>query len=207
MPRRPSVSSFARAHAFWVAPTALGLVVSYAVAACSVGDQSCSPAYNPQDLSDGCPYGPPGGPQLSAPPDEACPLVEGPLPDDDCDNIGWTEDVWPRLRTEPDPAAGVTNVGACAAVGCHAPPAGAKGVTLPYADASGAFEALAGYTGQLAPRAYIDTMQPNRSWIVCNLRGDVGIPMPYLSTINDDDVALTERWVRCGIPLTRKTMP
>src|SRR5262245_44652172 len=46
------------------------------LASCGVGDQSCAEAYNPNDLNDHCPYGPPGGPkQNQGGPEDPCPEI------------------------------------------------------------------------------------------------------------------------------------
>lgn len=193
LPNRVLFASWLRTwRCFAVAGAALAALGQ----ACSVGDQSCAPAYNEQDLTDHCPYGPPGGPQLSAPPANACPPPDPPSAADACGSVGWTEDVWPVLTQVGK------GKGACAANGCHAPPNGAKGVSLPESDAAAAYDALSAYKGALTV-GYIDKANPTASWIACNLRGDVGIPMPYLDVLDPDDLALVERWVRCGAPLER----
>jgi hypothetical protein len=176
----------------------LALAATGSTSGCSVGDQSCLPGYNQQELNDACPYGPPGGPQLQAPPDDACPPPGDPLPTDDCGSLGWDN---------PDnPARGVWQVlaideptrGRCAAAGCHSQDSAAKGIALAADDAAFSAGELKDFRGAVG-RPYVE-LGNKASWIACNLRGDVGAPMPYGDVLQAGDLALVEEWLRCGAP-------
>lgn len=176
----------------------LGLAASSAGSGCSVGDQACLPGYNQQLLDDPCPYGPPGGPQLQAPPDDACPPPGDPLPTDDCGSVGWDNPA--------DPSRGVWQVlaineptrGRCAAEGCHSIDSAAKGIALADDDAAFSAAELKAFSGAVG-RPYVE-LGNKASWIACNLRGDVGAPMPYGDVLKAEDLALVEEWLRCGAP-------
>src|SRR5262245_49997369 len=71
----------------WSYVAALCLAGSAAVASCYNGDQSCAEAYNPNDLGDHCPYGPPGGPKPGAFPSD-CPTIQ-PLDATACAGVTW----------------------------------------------------------------------------------------------------------------------
>jgi len=185
------------AYGFWVgrplavSAGALFLAASVAFSACETGDQSCSEAYNPNEPNDHCPYGPPGGPPLSdnAP---ACPLV--PKLDKaspEC-QVTFTE-VYARL----DAADG----GNCSngGNGCHS--SIIKGIA-PLKDPQGMLDGLSVYKGEVG-RKYFDPEAPEKSWWVCNLRGDAGKLMPTGATprMKAQDITLVERWLGCGAPL------
>lgn len=185
------------AHGFWVGRSlgvsagALFFAASVAFSACDTGDQSCSEAYNQNDPNDHCPYGPPGGPKLSenAP---ACPLV--PKLDKASAECAITfADVYPRL----DAADG----GNCSSGGngCHSNII--KGIA-PLKTEQAMLDGLSVYKGEVG-RKYFDPEAPEKSWWVCNLRGDAGKLMPTGSTprMKAEDIALVERWLGCGAPL------
>lgn len=170
---------------------ALAFVVSSLFAACFNGDQSCAEAYNQNDPNDHCPYGPPGGPKLSeSSPD--CPNVPKLSPGSEECKIGFPE-VYARLEA--------ADGGNCSAGGngCHAYLI--KGIE-PFGDQQGMLDALAAYKGDIG-RKYFDPDAPEKSWWICNLRGDAGKLMPQNPTprMKADDIALVERWLGCGAPL------
>ncbi len=168
----------------------LALGTSVAFSACYKGDQSCSEAYNPNDPDDHCPYGPAGGPKLgqSAP---KCPEVPK-VPAEEC-NVGFPA-VYARLEA--------ADGGNCSSngQGCHSYKI--KGIE-PFTDEQAMLDALAAYKGDVG-RKYFDPEAPQKSWWVCNLRGDAGKLMPQNPTprMNASDIALVEKWLGCGAPLT-----
>lgn len=171
---------------------AAAFVVSVAISACYSGDQSCSEAYNQNDPDDHCPYGPPGGPKLSeSAPD--CPQVPKLSPSAEECKIGFPE-VYARLEA-PD-GGNCSNAGS----GCHT--LKIKGIE-PFVDEQGMLDALSAYKGDVG-RKYFDPEAPEKSWWICNLRGDAGKLMPQNPTprMKGDDILLVERWLGCGAPLT-----
>lgn len=170
---------------------ALAFAVSAGFAACFNGDQSCSEAYNPNDPDDHCPYGPPGGPKLSeSSPD--CPNVPKLSPASEECKIGFPE-VYARLEA--------ADGGNCSAGGngCHSYLI--KGIER-FVDQQGMLDALSAYKGDIG-RKYFDPDAPEKSWWICNLRGDAGKLMPQNPTprMKGEDIALVERWLGCGAPM------
>jgi hypothetical protein len=165
----------------------IALAVSAAIGACYTGDQTCSEAYNPNDVNDHCPYGPPGGPgkDTSAP---ACPTItaDGAA---DC-SIGFTK-VYERLTA--------ADGGNCTAGGngCHT--STIKGIA-PFKDPQAMLDALSVYKGEQGTRKYFDRDNPTQSWWVCNLKGDTGTLMPTGGTprMKSADIKLVNNWLFCG---------
>jgi hypothetical protein len=192
----------------WSYVAALCLAGSASIASCYNGDQSCGEAYNPNDLGDHCPYGPPGGPKPGAfEPD--CPRLE-PLTGTACDTVTWAA-VHARMV---DPTSGN-----CAdpTQGCHTNPLVGLGSFVdpanPANDSKAFLNAMAGFTGKfgvdyptvdgtdLVPRLYYDRAAPHLSWWPCNLRGDAGNLMPkYQARMAPADIDLLETWLACGAP-------
>lgn len=171
---------------------ALAFAVSAVFAACFNGDPSCSEAYNQNDANDRCPYGPPGGPKLSeSSPD--CPEVPKLSASSEECKVGFPE-VYARL--EAADGGNCSNGGA----GCHS--LKIKGIE-PFVDEQGMLDALSAYKGEVG-RKYFDPDAPEKSWWVCNLRGDAGKLMPQIPTprMKAEDIALVERWLGCGAPLS-----
>jgi hypothetical protein len=193
----------------WAYVAGLCLAGSLAVASCYNGDQSCSEAYNPNDLGDRCPYGPPGGPKPGAFP-SGCPSIET-LEGADCEGVTWAA-VHARLLA---PESGnCTNAGK----GCHTNPivdvaafVDPANPASPMDDGRLFLDALAKYTGTFGsayptvkdndavPRLYYDRESPELSWWLCNLRGDAGSLMPSgKPRMSEEDIALLEKWLACG---------
>lgn len=185
---------------------AVGLAASLAISSCYNGDQSCGEAYNPNDLSDHCPYGPPGGPKPGAFPSD-CPPIET-RSGDQCTGANWAAVYAVLLQKE---SGNCTNAG----IGCHtnqvvdvAAFVGADGV-----DDGGILllDSLSKYTGSFGnayptvkegeaiPRLYYDRAEPAQSWWLCNLRGDAGSLMPSgKPRMSEADIELLEQWLACG---------
>lgn len=196
----------------WAYVGALCLAGSAAVASCYNGDQSCSEAYNPNDLGDHCPYGPPGGPKPGAFPSD-CPNID-PITDDAVCGAATWDAVHAMLL---DPKRGnCTNSGS----GCHSID-GIGGVDAFVADPANPndpadtgealLDALAVYAGSFGaaypnivnndavPRLYYDRDAPAKSWWLCNLKGDAGTLMPDgKPRLLQADVTLLEQWLACG---------
>lgn len=182
-------------HGIWVgrpftlAAAALALGVSLAFSACYTGDQSCAEAYNQNDPNDHCPYGPPGGPKISNANAPDCPLITK-LDAASAECQVTFADVYPRL----DAADG----GNCSnnGTGCHS--STIKGIA-PFTDAQSMLDALSVYKGEIG-RKYYDPDVSEKSWWVCNLKGDAGKLMPTGATprMKNEDILLVERWLACG---------
>ena len=171
---------------------AVALLASVAFSACYTGDQSCAEAYNQNDPNDHCPYGPPGGPKISNDNAPDCPLITKiPAGDPQCTTISFA-DVYPRMIA-PD-GGNCTNAGS----GCHS--SVIKGID-PFTkdDPQAMLDALSVYKGEIG-RKYYDPDASEKSWWVCNLRGDAGKLMPTGATprMQNADIALVEKWLACG---------
>lgn len=184
-------------HGFWVGrpflatAAALAVGASLAFSACYTGDQSCAEAYNQNDPNDHCPYGPPGGPKISADNTPDCPIITKLDPAGaDCQLT--FADAYARLDA-PD-GGNCSNGGS----GCHS--ATIKGIA-PFTDPQAMLDALSVYKGEIG-RKYFDPDNPEKSWWVCNLKGDAGKLMPTGATprMKAADIALVERWLACGAP-------
>jgi hypothetical protein len=189
----------------WAYIGALCLAGSAAVASCYNGDQSCAQAYNQNDLGDHCPYGPPGGPKPGAFPSD-CPLID-PIDDDAvCNAVSWTQVHDVLIAPEK---------GNCTDSACHANPIVDIAAFVPAGggDDGGKtmLDALAKFTGSFGnayptvqggdavPRLYFDRASPERSWWLCNLRGDAGSLMPSQKPrMSEEDITLIEQWLACG---------
>lgn len=194
----------------WAYAAALFLAGSLAVSSCYNGDQSCAEAYNPNDLGDHCPYGPPGGPKPGAFPAD-CPSIPDPDPAQ-CATV-----TWPTVHAMLlDPVKGnCTNAGN----GCHTN--AIAGVASLVADplnpndpadtGEALLDGLAVYVGNFGnayptvvdndavPRLYYDREAPERSWWLCNLKGDAGSLMPQgKPRLSEQDIALLQLWLACG---------
>jgi hypothetical protein len=172
----------------WRAGLLLSALVVFLIPACqvSVGDQSCAEGVNFYDKEDDCPYGPPGGPKVK---ESACPNIPQEANPANC-TATWTQ-VY-ELFTGPS--------GNCTLGGCHGEAPGARGIYLSPTDANAFYDELKGYKGSQG-YAYINEMEPERSWILCNLAGlpGGGAPMPPPSGFNETDFAIIQNWAMCGL--------
>jgi hypothetical protein len=151
----------------------------------NVGDAICPQGTNPDDTSDGCPYGPPGGPRIH---EEGCPDI-AQVSDASC-TVSWRNDIWPLLNANAPTGQG------CGIMGCHG--SGAGGLTLPMDDAAQSFKVLKAYSPQQG-YPYINDSAPGHTWILCNLHGDKGgrslMPPTKMDQAMFDQVKL---WAQCG---------
>jgi hypothetical protein len=174
---------------------ALFFAASLAFSACYTGDQSCSEAYNPNDKNDHCPYGPPGGPGPAA----DCPIIKTiPASDPSC-KINFEDDVY-EIANGP-------NGGNCSDpnnLGCHGK-AELKKIAV-WNTPQEMLDSLSRYKGEVGKgdpeRTYFASTAPEKSWWVCNLRGDNGSLMPRGTTpiMKPMDIAVIEHWLACGAP-------
>jgi hypothetical protein len=151
----------------------------------NVGDAICPQGTNPDDTSDGCPYGPPGGPRIH---EEGCPDI-AQISDATC-TVSWRNDIWPLLNAQAEAGQG------CGITGCHG--SGVGGLTLPMDDAAKSFNVLKAYSPQQG-YPYINDGAPGHTWILCNLHGDKGgrslMPPTKMNQATFDKVKL---WAQCG---------
>lgn len=184
-------------HRIWVGrpvlfgAAALALLTSLAFSACYTGDQSCAEAYNQNDPNDHCPYGPPGGPKVSNSNAPDCPLITKlDAASDEC-KLTFA-DVYPRMIAAD--GGNCSNNG----TGCHS--SSIKGIApFKEQDPQSMLDALSVYKGEIG-RKYYDPDASEKSWWVCNLRGDAGKLMPTGATprMTNADIALVEKWLACG---------
>lgn len=192
----------------WAYVGALSLAGSAAIASCYNGDQSCAEAYNPNDLGDHCPYGPPGGPEPGGFAPDCPPLQK--LDAASCAGVAWAP-VYALLLSSQ--SGNCTNNG----VGCHS---NQVGKVAPFVDPANVndngkalLDALAKFNGsfgnaypttkdnEAVPRLYYDRDAPEQSWWHCNLRGDAGSLMPSgKPRMTEADIQLLEQWLACGAP-------
>jgi len=160
---------------------ALGVTMTSTLSACKTGDQACTKDSAFDDLDDDCPYGPPDGLRGRAVP---CAVT---IDSSDCE--GAWDDAF-ALFTDP--------IRGC--VGCH-------GVAVPPSigltnDPEQFFGAITKYEGTIGT-PYVDAKSPEDSWMLCNLLGREGggdyMP-PENGLSAPPDVAVVERWARCGFP-------
>jgi hypothetical protein len=161
---------------------------------CGVGDQLCPDDTLASDLTDDCPYGPPGGPQKKKQVRE-CPKVE--FDDSDCAGVSFTTDIFP-LFTDPQRA------GKCTSSGCH-------GSTADAAKANGLH-----FSSDITPDALYQTLADHKNpqgdpywgdheelaWAQCNLLAQPGggSPMPKVAGFTKpEDQDIVTKWITCGM--------
>lgn len=175
-----------------------GVAIVFAIAVgCTsgTGDQSCPPGFDPNDKSDECPFGPPGGPKVR---ESGCPDIAIDESGPDCGALGWEEDIFPLLTSK---APATQN---CSSDACHDPPNNltpAGGIRMPRDDAQKSFDTLKSYElGDNYP--YMSDTAPSHTWILCNLSGAKGgsqpMPPPPLPLIDAADFSLVKTWAECG---------
>lgn len=183
------------------AAAAIGVLLGLFFGCDHIGDQSCAEGFDPNDTTDQCPYGPPGGPKVR---ETGCPDIPVNEAGPGCGSISWNDDIWPLLTT------GQSNQALnCASAACHDPPGNLTpggGLRLPLADADKAFAVLAAF--ELSPGyPYVSDKDPAHTWILCNLHADKGgsqpMPPPPLPLVSEADYQEVVKWARCGQPRTR----
>ncbi len=190
----------------WAYVAGLCLAGSLAVASCYNGDQSCAEAYNPNDLSDHCPYGPPGGPKPGAFPSD-CPTIQ-PLDAAACADVDWA--TVHALLLAPE-SGNCTNAGKSCHTNQIVDVAAFVDPAAPDDGGRALLDALAKFTGSFGnayptikdndavPRLYYDRESPELSWWLCNLRGDAGSLMPSdKPRMTEAELDLLEQWLACG---------
>jgi len=187
-------SSFGRAFGIALAAPLIAAATAFgstSMSACGVGDQWCGDDTLDTDLSDDCPYGPPGGPQA---PRESCPTVVFLDPADPaCEETSF-EEVFATLNGPP---------GNCSLGACHGTPeAAATALGVQLTDESTQFyQELSEYTNA-GGEPYLGE-GIGRSWILCNLKAQIGggstMPKGTGLVQEAEQLALVEQWVRCGM--------
>lgn len=173
------------------------------IAACEVGDPICTDHTVEEDRNDGCPYGPPGGPQRTQA--SGC-VVQ--FDDSDC-TVTFRDDVFPILAAESNPKG--RSGGGCTSAACHGPNGGGKADLAFPSDTPTADEVYNAMTAisDDAGNPYVAANNA-KAWFLCNLKGidGGGSAMPPTaglsdseSTEDDGDMAVIEEWVRCGMKL------
>lgn len=161
---------------------------------CSVDDQLCPDDTLASDLTDACPYGPPGGPQKKKQLRE-CPKVT--FDETSCAGVSFTATVFPIFTM---------GKGNCTATGCHgtaADGAKAKGLTFP-PDITPAdfYKKLSDYKNSQGDPYWGDHAE--LAWVQCNLLAQPGggSPMPKPGGLTDPmDQAAVTKWITCGMSL------
>jgi hypothetical protein len=166
---------------------AAAAAVVVAAGACSVGDQLCPQGTDYNEDGDACPYGPPAGPKGL--------LGECPAPAIDCNTAGqytWRDHVFPLFDNGDLAIAGCT-----AGTACHAP--GGSAPTMTPGNESETYANLTAYLGSAGIK-YVNPQDPSRSWIMCNLRNQLGKGMPKNANnrMPESEVLKVEAWVVCG---------
>jgi hypothetical protein len=183
-------------------PALLSAAVLAAVGAvaCDVGDALCPYDTVDEDRADTCPYGPPGGPQKKKA--EQC-VID--FDDTDC-TVTWADDVYPRLVAPLDQER---SGGGCTNPGCHGDGSqgGAKILLPDTATPPELYELLAAYANDRGD-PYVAEGDAN-AWFLCNLKaieggGSAMPPTAGLTDLpaseqDDDDLAVIEKWVACGM--------
>jgi hypothetical protein len=173
--------------------------------ACYNGDQSCTPPFDPDNLSDACPYGTPGGPK---PPTSgngsACPDIPEAVAADcviDGKDVNFTDHVYPLFA---DP-----KIGNCVDTYCHGGKSYRGGTLKKFEGVQEMLDVLAAYKGVIGgaekDRTYfnLDPAKARRSWVVCNLRGQAGAVMPLgLPRMSPEQLKTVESWLACGAKAT-----
>ena len=168
---------------------------------CSVGDAVCPDDTVEENRDDECPYGPPGGPQRKNA--IQCVVALDPA---NCTKT-FRDDVFPILTGALAPRSG----GGCTLATCHGPNT-QGGAIFPIAATptpDQLYSTLAAFKNERGD-PYVEADNPN-AWFICNLKGSLGggNPMPPLAgltdapqtTEDDQDLAIIEEWVRCGMKL------
>jgi len=165
----------------------VGCAVWLTACANDVKDAQCTPDAFEFGLDEDCPYKAAQGPQV--------PTVGCELTTDEPELApSWLE-VFETLRD--------VGQGNCSDSGCHGDEnTAALGIWLPSDDPSGFYDALTETTGSIGT-PYIDTSDPEKSWIHCNVRGTPGggFPMPKPSGMPTEEAAnLVQDWILIGAP-------
>jgi len=167
----------------------LSLLVTLGVfTACNrVGDEYCDVGTSPDDTTDQCPYGPPGGPGSHS---DACPEITVNTNAAGCATSALTwagsDGIWyTQLRQS------------CSTGGCHEANAGS--ISLPFNDASAAYKTLTAYNKQ-GLGLYISDSDATRTWILCNLQRlkTGGDGMPLGRDLPAGSFEKVKAWAECG---------
>jgi hypothetical protein len=167
------------------------VVLAAVAASCSVGDAHCTDNTVAEDRKDGCPFGPPGGPQRKQ--TDGCVISF----DDSVCTKTFADDVYPILIAPVGQGGG-----GCTLSACHGP-TGTGALALVVAEDATPTElyaALAGVTNDDGD-PYVEEDSAN-AWFLCNVKATPGggSAMPPTAGLSSpDNVAVVEEWVRCGM--------
>jgi len=166
---------------------------------CDVGDQICPDDWLASDLSDNCPYGPPGGPQKKKLARE-CPLVA--FDNSDCAGVSFETNVFPILAIDPNSLQ--SGDGNCTSQGCHGTTQDAVAANnLHFPDTITPDELYTTLKAYLNPQGDPYWEEGNeRAWVQCNVTAAPGggspMPKPGGLTLESDQTSIL-KWIKCGM--------
>lgn len=178
-------------------------LLAYIAAGCltDIGDPVCTPDSVATDKDDKCPYGAPGGPKPELRKDDGNQATCDGIPDPGggC-TYTWIDDAFPAFQQ----LSCTLN-----AASCHGVSPGKAQFYFPDADPQTAYDNLIKYVSLTTGKPYLNPATLQDSYILCNLRGEVGkaMPPPEGTSRNDANYQIIASWAYCGAPLTGAGAP